>query len=114
MALECVNFKLGREYSRQQISRKIGGQTGQYLPTRNGQVIAACVKKEMNLPPDLILVGKLPRTIKTSDQLVKQGQKGDNVPLFQQQGPGRWQYTGMYQAIDYFSAHDHPDLIEKY
>ena len=77
-------------------------------------MIAACVKKEMNLPPELILVGVKPRTIKTADQLMKQGQDGESVPLFQQQGQARWKYKGMFRAVKYTLAEDQPDLIEEH
>jgi|ETNmetMinimDraft_30_1059905.scaffolds.fasta_scaffold60576_2 hypothetical protein len=107
-------FTLGRQYSRQDISAEIGGNTQQYLPTKNKKVICACIKEEMNLPPNIILVGVRPRTIETAGMLAEQGEKGESVPLFQQNGPARWEYKGQFQAVDYILAEDQPALIEKY
>ena len=37
-----------------------------------------------------------------------------SVPLFQQNGPARWEHKGQFQAVNYVLAQDQPTLVENY
>ena len=51
-------FNIGHEYTRDEIHAQVGGSKHSYLPTRNGEVVAACLTKELNpRAPQVILCG---------------------------------------------------------
>ena len=52
-------FRIGHHYTRNQISDELGGSAQYYLPMVDGQVVAACLKPELNPDaPRVVLPGR--------------------------------------------------------
>ncbi|MAC18974.1 MAG: hypothetical protein CMJ23_04715 [Phycisphaerae bacterium] len=86
----------GVEYSRVQISNRLGGGIQQYLPSRNGRVTAVCVDPEKNPDaPAEILVGTGPGIIRAGCMLSEQD---GSLPVFLKRGNKRWESIGDYRV----------------
>jgi len=85
-------FKVGRDYTRDEIHDQVGGSKQAYLPTVSGQVVAICVKPKLNpRAPEVILCGKGPIITASGAALSTQRSA---VPLFIKIAVNRWQYKG--------------------
>jgi len=90
-------FKIGREYTRDEIHGYLGGSKQSYLPTVAGRVVAACVKPAMNpRAPNIVLCGN-GRIIRSSG-LTLAGQH-EPLPVFIKRGTNRWEYLGKFKVI---------------
>jgi len=90
-------FKLGNEYTRDEIHAQLGGSTWSYLPTNRGVVVAACLTIEKNpQAPRIILCGVGPRIAPYGTLL---WQKRSAVPVFMKRAVNRWQYVGVYRPV---------------
>lgn len=92
-------FKKGSFYTRDEIHDKLGGGSKEsYLPTVDGQVIAACFKTSEDMNPDaprVILSGTGKIVESTAEQFAKQKYA---VPTFIKRDVGRWKYVGNYKV----------------
>lgn len=87
-------FIVGNAYTREEIHDEVGGQIQGFLPTVDGQVVCACLSKDMNPnAPNEILVGNKPVVIKSAKQFAKQSSP---VPVFLKNAPSEWIYHGDY------------------
>ena len=92
--------KLGRKYSRQQISKMLGGQTHHYLPFKNGEVLCGCfiVSPEKNPgAPEEVLFGTGPVVGDMAEMVYDQGSP---ISIFIFRCFGQWEYIGDYRCVD--------------
>jgi len=90
-------FKIGSEYTRDEIHGHLGGSKQSYLPTVAGSVVAACVKPEMNpRAPNVVLCGNGPIIRSAGLTLARQY---DPLPVFIKRGTNRWEYQGKFKVI---------------
>lgn len=90
-------FKVGSEYTRDEIHGHLGGSKQSYLPTSSGAVVAACVKLDLNpRAPHVILCGKGPVIAAAGATLAKQA---GPVPVFIKRGVNRWEFRGTFKVI---------------
>lgn len=90
-------FKAGEAYTRSQIHAQVGGSIQSYLPTVQGRVVCACLKKKMNPgAPHIILVGNKPRVIQAALQLAEQSAP---IPVFLKESPNSWGYVGLFSVL---------------
>ena len=99
---------LGMEYTRAEISVRLGGGIQRYLPSVKGQVVAICVDPKKNPEaPGEILVGTGPQIIDAGKALTRQG---DTLPVFLKQESKRWRFIG-HDRVSRWS--DDPGVIEE-
>jgi uncharacterized protein DUF6697 len=102
-------FKQGVSYTREKISDEVGGNPQTFLPHKDGQVVAACLRRDYNPDaPGIILVGSGEGIEQAADMLVAQQSP---VPTFIKQGTGDWKYIGEF-AVER-SSQDAADLEEQ-
>ena len=95
-------FTIGSEYSRDEIHAVLGGSKQAYLPTVGGQVVAVCVKPELNpRAPSVVLCGKGPIIAAAGAALARQP---GPLPVFLKRGVNRWEYKGMLPVVASHSA----------
>jgi hypothetical protein len=88
-------FERGRHYARREIHEKLGGSLRAYLPTVDGQVVCACVTKELNPNAPLsILVGNGPIIERSAHALASQK---ESVPVFIKRKKNEWEYMGDFR-----------------
>ena len=96
----------GREYTRMQSHRMLGGGVQEYLPSVGGRIVCGCFRQDVNpLAPDVVFAGAGPRIRQTARWLCEQG---GSIPVFLKRGVNRWQYVGDYSVRDWSEA---PDVI---
>ncbi|NHQ87237.1 hypothetical protein HA050_14060 [Iodobacter sp. HSC-16F04] len=102
-------FEMGKSYSREDIHAECGGNKHSYLPRKNGRVVAACLRPDLNPgAPNIILCNpKLPEKA-AADQLAIQG---GVIPVFLKQTSSSWVYQGLFRVV---SCSSHPDDCAPY
>jgi hypothetical protein len=91
-------FYVGNEYTRRQISTRVGGGMQEALPVRDAIVVAACLRRDQAHNPDapeVILAGDSQRVAHAAELLASQTAP---VPVFVFNSPNRWEYRGEYQS----------------
>lgn len=102
-------FKVGGVYTRKDINAALGGSVQSYLPTKSGEVVAACLTKEYNPDaPKVILVGQGPIIESAGKMLARQL---TSIPVFMKQAVNVWEHVGRYKAIRYIAE---PAEMEPY
>lgn len=87
-------FKLGCNYTRDEIHAQLGGSVVSCLPTRDGMIVAACLSTKFSpQAPGVVLCGKGVRTSAVSALLARQQTA---LPVFIKSASGRWQYRGQF------------------
>ena len=87
-------FKIGEAYTRKQIHEQLGGSVQSFLPTVDGEVVCACLSKEMNPnAPHEILVGNKPIVMKSAEQFSRQT---TSIPVFIKEVSNEWVCVGNY------------------
>jgi HNH endonuclease len=87
-------FKIGEAYTRKQIHDHLGGSVQSFLPTVDGQVVCACLSKDMNPnAPNVVLVGNKPIVMKSAEQFSRQTTP---IPVFIKEESNEWKYAGDY------------------
>jgi hypothetical protein len=95
-------FIIGRDYTRNQIHAHLGGSKQSYLPTKNGEVVAACLTKELNpRAPQVVLCGLGERIAPAGEALAQQSVP---IPVFIKRAPNRWEYQGMFRVKESFTG----------
>jgi hypothetical protein len=90
-------FQQGNLYTREQISKVVGGSRQAYLPTKGGQVVAICLIPNYNpCAPDEILPG-VGRIVEHSADLLVAQQNA--LPTFLKRNNKEWEYVGIYRAV---------------
>lgn len=95
---------LGESYSRDKIHEMLGGGLQEFLPTKDGRVVAACLRMDQNPhAPERIWVGEGARREMTAKIAVLQG---TDFPVFiRREGPNS-EYIGRYKALYYRPCRD--------
>ena len=86
----------GRDYTRDEIHAYLGGSKQSYLPSKDGEVVAACLTKKLNpQAPEVILCGVGKLIIQAGEALAKQR---TSIPVFIKREVNRWEYRGHYRV----------------
>ncbi|WP_185244662.1 hypothetical protein [Citrifermentans bremense] len=102
-------FKEGTKYTRAEINAVLGGSVQSYLPTKGGEVVAACLTDKYNPnAPKVILVGQGP-IIESAGKML--GQQLSPIPIFMKRAVNAWEYVGRYKALRYLTI---PREMEPY
>lgn len=89
-------FRLGQSYTRREIHQAVGGSVQSYLPTVDGRVVAACLRRDTNPDaPFTILPGTGPGIEGAAARLVA---RQAPVPTFLKRGVGDWEFVGEFAA----------------
>lgn len=83
-------------YSRNEIHQVCGGSMQAYLPTQNGQVVAACLREDLNgRAPEFIICGTGPRIASSAETLAEQK---NIIPVFIKKEVNQWKYMGLFRC----------------
>jgi hypothetical protein len=95
-------FRVGQEYTRNEIYDRVGGSKQSYLPTKDGVVVAACLTKDLNpLAPNVILCGRGKVIALTGERLARQTEP---IPVFVKRDVNRWEFKGHYRPKASFTS----------
>ena len=93
------NFVVGREYTLNDITMALGGETMSYLPQSDNRIVCGRFTEHMNpKAPYEILVGDLPKVRRKAEALATQG---GTIPVFLKEAPNRWRYHGPMQVVGF-------------
>ena len=94
--------RVGEYYSREGISRMLGGSSWTYLPRDRGEVVSGCFRTDLNpKAPEEILVGYGKLRVSSARRLVEQNTP---IPVFIQRASARWEFIGYYRGKKYSEA----------
>jgi hypothetical protein len=89
-------FHQGESYTRAEIHKALGGGVQDYLPHRDGQVVAACLSPQLNPDaPEVVLPGLGPEIQRWAERFAEQR---ESVPTFLKRGTNDWEYVGNYRV----------------
>ena len=89
-------FPQGHHYTRQEIHDLVGGGSLQsYLPTLEGVVLFACLRRDTNPGAPRIILPGTGSGIEAAARLLR-GQRG-SIPVFIKEEANAWEYVGMYE-----------------
>jgi hypothetical protein len=92
----------GKLYSREEISRMLGGSSWTYLPRNKGDVVSGCFRTDLNpKAPYEILVGYGKLRVSSAKRLVEQNKP---IPVFLQRASKQWEFIGYYRGVKYSDA----------
>lgn len=95
-------FKVGQDYTRDEIHQRVGGSKETYLPMLNGDVVAACLTKDYNpLAPHVILCGDGRDIARFGARLAMQTAP---VPVFMKRAVNRWEFLGYFKSRASFTS----------
>ena len=91
-----MTFIPGADYTRLEIYNALGGNVQTYLPVKNGQVVAACLRLDINPgAPNIILCGT---GLRIRHAGLRLAQQRSPLPIFIKQAPTRWTYQGLFKV----------------
>ena len=96
-----MEFELGRNYPRKDISEKLGGSFRIALPVAGEMVVCGCFNKAPRWnpgAPDEVTLGEKPRVHAAARKLSEQG---GSIPLFLFKENTAWEYIGDYCCTGY-------------
>ena len=94
-----MSFKCGDIYTRKEIHEIVGGSLQAFLPHKDGQVVCACLRNDLNPEaPEIVLVGKGPKVRDCGNALCKQSEP---IPIFTKEDVNAWKYVGEYIVEDW-------------
>ena len=96
-----MDFKKDHEYSLDEISSVLGGETQSYLPQRGGKIVCGRFIRKMNPgAPHIVLAGDLPKVRRKAELVVEQ--KGP-IPVFIKEKTARtvWRYHGLMRCVSF-------------
>ena len=95
-------FEIGKDYTREQIHVVCGGNKQAFLPTKNGRVVAACLRPDLNpLAPEVILCNSGAAARAAGRTLAKQAEA---IPVFIKRETDRFRYVGSFAAAESMTA----------
>lgn len=90
-------FVVGKEYRRADIRAECGGNARSFLPRKNGVVVAACLRLDLNPgAPRVILCGSSVAEREAGEALTRQQQP---IPIFLKTSTDGWVYQGMFKVV---------------
>ncbi len=96
-----LDFKKDHEYSLDEISSVLGGETQSYLPQRGGKIVCGRFILRMNPDaPHTVLAGDLPKVRRKAELMLEQ--KGP-IPVFIKVQATRpvWRYHGLMRCVSF-------------
>lgn len=91
-------FTKGKHYTRNEISKVVGGGLQDCLPHVGNRVVAVCMKKDMNpQAPHVMLVGK-GRDKERYSEILCSIQQNETVPVFTKKDTNAWEFEGFFSA----------------
>ncbi len=99
--ISANNFEINEFYTREFISKILGGDQQSYLPNKGGKVTCCCITGVLNVPDEnapIILVGDAPKVIKSGEMLINQK---ENIPIFVKKAPNKHRYIGRFKVDKY-------------
>ena len=95
-------FRVGNQYTRDEIYAELGGSKVSCLPTKSGRIVAACLSQKFSpAAPHVILCGQGKRTGAISKLLTIQPGK---LPVFIKRAASRWEFRGNFRVDESFSS----------
>jgi hypothetical protein len=95
-------FEIGKDYTRKNIHIVCGGNKQAFLPTRNGKVVAACLRSDLNpQAPEVILCDSGAAVRAAGRTLAMQTEA---IPVFVKQATDRFRYVGHFTATESLTA----------
>jgi hypothetical protein len=96
------DFQIGKDYTREDIHVQCGGNKQAFLPTKNGKVVAACLRPDLNpLAPEVIICNTSAASRAAGRTLAHQT---DPIPVFVEQQVDRLRYMGDYAVTESVTA----------
>jgi hypothetical protein len=105
-----MDFKKDQEYTLDEISSVLGGETQSYLPQRGGKIVCGRFSRKMNPDaPTTILAGDLPQVRRKAELVAEQKEP---IPVFIKEQATRaiWRYHGLMRCVSFDTD---PALCEK-
>jgi hypothetical protein len=91
-------FEQGKEYTREDIHVICGGNKQSHLPTKNGKVVAACLRPDLNpQAPDVIICNSGAAARAAGRTLAHQAEA---IPVFIELTTDRLRYVGQYKVAE--------------
>jgi hypothetical protein len=95
-------FEMGKDYAREYIHVVCGGNKQAFLPTKQGRVVAACLRQDLNpQAPEVVLCNSTASARAAGRTLSKQEGK---IPVFIEQGAGKLRFVGEYSVAESFTT----------
>jgi hypothetical protein len=95
-------FEIGKDYSREYIHTVCGGSKQAFLPTKNGKVVAACLRADLNpQAPDVIICDGSASARAAGRTLAAQS---GAIPVFIKVEVDVFRFVGYYAVSDSFTA----------
>ena len=97
-----MKLEIGHLYSRDEISRMLGGSIQSFLPMKDGKVVCGCFKTEEKYnpgAPEEVYFGRawsMPKVEEAAEMVYKQGTP---IPVFIFQAAAQWEYIGDYRCV---------------
>ena len=95
-------FRVGSQYTRDEIHLEVGGSKVSCLPTQRGRIVAACLSRKFSpAAPHVVLCGQGQRTSAVSKLLTIQA---GQLPVFIKLAASRWEFRGNFRVEESFSS----------
>lgn len=95
-------FEQGKDYTREDIHAICGGNKQSFLPTKNGKVVAACLRRDMNpQAPDVIICNSGAAARAAGRTLASQAEP---IPVFIEQSTTLLRFVGRFKASESLTA----------
>ena len=92
--------ELGERYTREQISKMLGGSRIAYLPHKDGQVLCGCFDPSARFnpgAPEEVIFGQGAPEVGRMAEMINQ--QNTAIPVFLRRLVGRWEYVGDYLCV---------------
>lgn len=95
-------FELNKDYSRESIHAAVGGNKESFLPVHRGQIVAACLRPELNpKAPDYIVCNSGAAARAAGHTLSHQSTP---IPVFIRQGSDSYRFVGHYAVQESYTT----------
>jgi hypothetical protein len=95
-------FELNKNYTREFIHTVCGGSKQAFLPTKNGKVVAACLRPDLNpFAPDVIICDGAAAARAAGRTLAKQA---GTIPVFMKVESDLFRYVGEFAVSESLTA----------
>ena len=90
-------FEINKNYTREFIHQVCGGNKQAFLPTKNGKVVAACLRMDLNpQAPDVIICNSSASANAAGRTLSEQR---DAIPVFIKMDTDSYRFEGLFSPI---------------
>jgi hypothetical protein len=96
------DFEMGKDYTREHIHTVCGGNKQAFLPAKNGKIVAACLRPDLNPhAPEVIVCNTSASARAAGKTLAKQA---GAIPVFIEQTTDRLRYAGDFAVAESLTA----------